>query len=270
MLKQNKAIKRAYSFVAFSWTLGHWLLHFLKANKKIFGWQFRYLTQWALTASMLFHMCTLLHRCMWRRQPTVRKTAYMLAVSVCVVNMLVFVLYWPAFFLQPGLIGALTMSVSQDVFVHAVSPLSVFFDAMFWSKPFKKEHYKSSQAFTFAVFLSYVFWLEVLVTPLGKMPYAFLRVAPWTHRCLCYVVSFVIGLVLHRMFFFGVSGFTACSRSKPRVAKTMVSSPKLVSGMLAKASLSSQTARQRVDDFPMDDVDKSTATPRDGLTGEGL
>ncbi|MCG8694209.1 MAG: hypothetical protein MI806_23625, partial [Minwuiales bacterium] len=100
--EQTGPILRSYRWAVFLLALGYWLYEFLEALDPAsgFGWQFRYFTIWALTASLLSAWAVLRLSMGWtRRRPET------LAGAAAAMNAVATAMYWKLHFQDPALVS---------------------------------------------------------------------------------------------------------------------------------------------------------------------
>lgn len=142
----------------------YWLQQFASNDYSAFGWQFRYLTIWALTfnlvaAGMMYARST---------GRTRRKFDAFISVSV-VLNGIVVYMYWKLWFTDPALVnGGDPLPWWKEYYLHALGPALQVFDALFILGAFR--YMKTVIAWLFVTMLAYIAWIEVLVGPLNDAP----------------------------------------------------------------------------------------------------
>ncbi len=189
--------------------LGYWFYQFTVTSMDSFGWQFRYLTIWGLTANVI--VAGLMLRFSLGRSD---RTHNPLVSATVVLGAMVVFLYWRLWFIDPALVNSDGPIVwYQEYYLHAVGPALMMFDAFFILGVFQRIW--RSLAVSLVIFLSYIAWSEVLVGPLndspvGKitngLPYPFLNDMDGDARTQFYLVTigtalgfFVAGVVFAKL-----------------------------------------------------------------------
>lgn len=150
---------RVFRSVAFGLALFFWLEQFRGLSGGVgFGAQFRYLTIWALTASVLSFGLAL------RRGPP----PLTLAAVATVMNGLVVVLYWRLFFIDPALVNNGTPVWWREYYLHLLGPLLQAFDALVVMAAFRAP--LRVAGWLAVLILAYVGWAELVVQPLNDWP----------------------------------------------------------------------------------------------------
>lgn len=185
----------------FRWTVlllavFYWLELFRRFAPEEFGWQFRFLTIWALTLSVVSAAAMLNHM---RGGPA----PYVLAATTAIFNALVLLLYWRLYFTDPALVnGSGEIVAWREYYLHGAGPLLQIFDALFLFGAFRKPI--STVAATMLGIVLYVSWIEFLVAPLNDaprgtvtsgLPYPFLNDLEPAGRMSFYLTTTATGLV---------------------------------------------------------------------------
>ncbi|WP_157937699.1 hypothetical protein [Oceaniglobus roseus] len=153
------AYRRAVLLLA----LGYWLYQFRHLGEAGFGWQFRYLTIWALTASLLSAFAVLRHA---RGRGTRPDT---LASVAAVLNALVVLLYWRLYLIDPALVnGANGIVWWQEYYLHLAGPVLQWIDALLLMGAFRAP--LRVLGVLAVLVLAYVGWIELAVAPLNATP----------------------------------------------------------------------------------------------------
>ncbi len=165
MSRNTSTAITAYRWVVFLLALGFWLYQFTRFPIEVFGWQFRYLTIWGLTANLIVAWMMLRHSMGWSDR------TYNAFVSASVVlGAMVLFLYWKIYFTDPTLLygGEKPLPWYQEYYLHGLTQLLMWFDAFFILGIFRNPW--RSLAIMMAIFLSYIVWIEMLVQPLNSFP----------------------------------------------------------------------------------------------------
>lgn len=164
-----------------------------------FGWQFRYLTNWALTLSMVAAAMMLTRRFGGRDD---RGAVFVSLVAV--VNMLVVFSYWRLYFIDPALVnGGESIVAYREYYLHLAGPVLQLIDVLWIKRAFR--FVGRTVAWLAVAIVVYVTWAEAVVGPLNAepvgdvtsgLPYPFLNDMTWTERGMFYLSIFVTGIVL--------------------------------------------------------------------------
>ena len=128
MDQHSRAVLR-YRWFVFLLVLGYWVYQFhqMLDPSNGFGWQFRYLTIWALTASLLSAGAVLRLSMGW----TDRRPEVLAGVTV-VMNALVVYLYWKLWFDDPANVNNGGPIIWwQEYYLHALGPV------LQWGRPMR-------------------------------------------------------------------------------------------------------------------------------------
>jgi hypothetical protein len=180
--------------------LGYWIYQFFRIESWTdYGWQFRYLTIWTLTANVIVAAQML-------RLSLGRTTNEIPAfVSfVVVMNISVVVNYWRLYLADPENFYPDGDSPDwwQEYYLHIVGPLLTWFDAFFIHGVFRR----LKRVFMYAVIfgIAYPLWIEGIVAPLNNepvgtvtsgLPYAFLNDMAIPERLIFYCAIVVSNFV---------------------------------------------------------------------------
>ena len=168
-----------------------------------FGWQFRYMTIWALTLSLISAAMMLIPYYGRRGEPG------SVFVSVtAIANMLVVFSYWRLYFQDPAMVnGGRDLVPYREYYLHLAGPLLQWFDVLFLKRGFRSP---MRIALWLAVMVVlYVEWVEFIIRPLNDdpvgtittgLPYPFLNDMSLADRGLFYLSVFVTGLVFILIF----------------------------------------------------------------------
>lgn len=163
-----------------------------------FGWQFRYLTIWALTGSLIAAAMML------TPQYGRRNGRGDVAVSVvAVLNMIVVVSYWRLYFDDPTLVNGENRIVPlREYYLHLVGPILQWIDVLVLKRGFRR---MGAVALWLGVLvIAYLVWAEAVVAPLNDgpvgtvtagLPYPFLNDMAPAARAAFYGVTWASGLV---------------------------------------------------------------------------
>ncbi|SFP90047.1 hypothetical protein [Tranquillimonas alkanivorans] len=185
-----------YRLFVFGLALVYWLYQF-KAVGSGFGWQFRYLTIWALTLSLISAAAMLRHS-LGRGGPP-----YALAAVTAVVNGLVVLSYWRLYFTDPSLVNSAGIAWWQEYYLHLVGPVLQWIDALVLFGAFRKPW--RTLGWLVTLILAYVGWIELAVQPrldwpqgsvTSGLPYPFLNDMAFDARLGFYAATGLSGLVL--------------------------------------------------------------------------
>jgi hypothetical protein len=169
-----------YRWGVFLLALGYFLYQFATNDRSSVGWQFRYLTHWALTMSLISAWFMLR---LSRGTSTARHEGF--ASVTVVVNIMVVFLYWKIFLTDPTQFyvdGKVTNPWHQEYYFHLVGPLLQWIDAFFILGAFGP--IKRIASGVLCVVASYLFWMEAVVRPFNfdragsvtsGLPYRFLN-----------------------------------------------------------------------------------------------
>jgi hypothetical protein len=167
-------------------------------NMAEFGWQFRYLTIWALTLSMIA-AAMMLTRAYGR--PDDRAAVFVSVVAV--INMIVVVSYWRLYFDDPELVnGDNDIVAYREYYLHLLGPVLQWIDVVFLKRGFRRMG--APAVWLGVLVLAYLAWAELLVAPANAepvgtvtagLPYPFLNDMVLTQRLVFYGVTWASGLV---------------------------------------------------------------------------
>ena len=186
-----------YRFVSLVLSTGYFLYEFTGVNYDNFGIQFRYLTIWGLTGAVIANF--LLYTIKRKDFP---ETHFAFVSAVAVLNAMVVFLYWKLYFIDPNLVRSSDSIVwYQEYYLHALGPLLIIFDALFFNNAFSQ--IKRGSLTILGICLLYIFWTEALTRPLNNtpvgsvtsgLPYPFLNNMLIAERVGFYVTTTSIGL----------------------------------------------------------------------------
>ena len=171
--------------------LGYWVYQFFTNDPDSVGWQFRYLTHWALTLSVISALFMLR---LSRGDSTNRHEVF--ASVTVVMNIMVVFLYWKIFLTDPTQFyvdGIPTNPWHQEYYFHLVGPILQWIDAFFLLGVFRP--IRQIAIWLVVVVASYTVWIEAIVRPFNDdragtvtsgLPYRFLNNMEWPDRLLFY------------------------------------------------------------------------------------
>lgn len=166
-----------------------------------FGWQFRFLTIWALFGSGLSAWFMLQRS----RGKTTKRHEIWAGVMV-VVNVMVVYLYWSIFLNDPSSFyedGIRLVPLWQEYYLHGIGPLLQWIDALFILGVFRRG--ALTVAATAVLTLVYSIWIEFIVQPLNAtpvgsvtsgLPYRFLNNLDFAERISFYATNVCSALAL--------------------------------------------------------------------------
>jgi hypothetical protein len=191
--------------VCFTSAMLYWFYQFYVANYNGFGIQFRYLTIWGLTGSVI--VTGLLFMQTLSKQ---KENYFAVVSSVCVLNALVVFLYWRLYFIDPELVNYSGSIIwFQEYYLHLLGPLFLFVDSILLNRSFRQ--FKTGIILTLLISFSYVAWTEIVTTPLNNtpvgskaagLPYPFLNDMVLADRLIFYAISIVTGVFFYFLFWF--------------------------------------------------------------------
>ena len=116
-----------FRWFVFLLALGYWFYQFTVTSMDNFGWQFRFLTIWGLTASVI--VAELMLRFSLGRSD---ETYNPLVSATVVLGAMVVFLYWKLWFIDPALVNSDgPIEWYQEYYLHVVGPALMMFDAFF-------------------------------------------------------------------------------------------------------------------------------------------
>ncbi|QDY70037.1 hypothetical protein [Qingshengfaniella alkalisoli] len=197
-----KCIK-AYRLIVFGLALFYFVDRGLAADYANFGAQFRYMTIWALTGSVIAAGLMLVPR-FGRNGPAGARFVSLVAV----INALVVFSYWRLFFSDPTLVNGQRQIVAyQEYYLHLVGPVLQWIDVLFLKRAFQRV--QGVVLWLAVLVIAYVSWAELLVAPRNAepvgsvtsgLPYPFMNDMVMGERLAFYVSTFVIGLIFIGLF----------------------------------------------------------------------
>ena len=137
---------------------------FFITDHSMLGWQFRYLTIWALTANC-FSSALMLNA--FPKVFTDSKNE--IITSIIILNAAVVFLYWRLHFIDPKLINGDNARIWYlDYYLHLVGPVMQWIDGALIYGAFKKP--LKSFKYIIILFASYTLWIELIVQPYNSIP----------------------------------------------------------------------------------------------------
>ena len=171
-----------------------------------FGWQFRYMTNWALTLSLISAGLMLTERYGRRDGPDgIRdgRPGAVFASVTAVINMMVVASYWRLYFQDPTLVNGETAPVPyREYYLHLVGPALQWADVLLLKRGVR--HLRATALWLGLLVLAYVGWAELVVAPLNDepvgsvatgLPYPFLNDMTFPARLGFYAATGAAGLV---------------------------------------------------------------------------
>jgi len=152
--------------VVFLLALGYWIYQFFRIEAwSDYGWQFRYLTIWTLTANVIVAAQMLR---LSLRQTTNEIPAFV--SFVVVMNISVVVNYWRLYLADPENFYRDGDSLDwwQEYYLHVLGPLLMWIDAFFIHGVFRR--LKRVFIYALVLGLTYPLWIEWFVAPLNNEP----------------------------------------------------------------------------------------------------
>ncbi len=185
---------------------GYWVSWlFWGASWEYFAGPYRFLTNWALTATLVASGLML-----GRSFGYVARRHDRLVGLTAVLNGMVVMLYWRLYLADPLLISPDTdHSITlQGWYLHLVGPALQWIDALFIHRSFRKP--LETATMTAMALLSYIAWMEWFISPrvnfpAGKVstgfPYPFLNDLTLDGRLTFYATNLIMALILLGIFF---------------------------------------------------------------------
>jgi hypothetical protein len=163
-----------------------------------FGWQFRYLTIWALSMSLV-SAAMMTTRTFGRRDG--RGSVFVSLTAT--VNMIVVVSYWRLYLDDPALVSSgRPIAAYREYYLHLAGPLLQWIDALFIKRAVHR--LMPTILYLGALVVVYLAWAEGLVAPFNEapvgdvttgLPYPFLNDMTPSERAQFYLATFVSGVV---------------------------------------------------------------------------
>ncbi len=169
-----------------------------------FGGPFRYLTVWALAASLLSASALLAVS----RGITTRRWEPLVNVAA-VLNLMVVFLYWRLYLQDPALVnqGGKPGAWWLEYYLHALGPLLQWIDALFLHRAFRRPFI--TIPWLLGTIVAYLSWIEGVVRPLcdvpagrvtSGLPYPFLNHLGVSGRAVFYATNLGFSLVALALF----------------------------------------------------------------------
>ncbi len=162
-----------------------------------FGWQFRYLTIWALIAHVYVGYRLLMVSC-----GRIDRVNDGIAAAAAALGLYVIIMYWGLFFIDPKLInGDHKPFWLREYYLHLVGPAILWFDIVFIRHALT--NIRRVVSFNIFICIAYCIWIEFVIRPLnlepiGSMtnglPYPFLNDMSFLWRLIFYLFSIVVGI----------------------------------------------------------------------------
>lgn len=192
-----------YRWIVFLLASGFFLYQFTQTSLGAFGWQFRYLTIWGLTANMVAAWFMLR---LALGKSTNSHNDFVSAATV--LGAVVVFMYWRLYFINPALVnGGGPIVWYQEYYLHLLGPILMWIDAFFILGAFRQ--IRGTLGYLAVFFLGYIAWVELAVhplndTPVGKvtsgLPYPFLNDMDLGQRLQFYATTIVTALVIAAVF----------------------------------------------------------------------
>lgn len=192
--------RRRYRLVVFALVLFYFLDRFTAEIFVLdnFGWQFRYLTIWALSLSLISAGLMLTDR--FGRADG--RGAVFVALTA-VVNLIVVISYWRLYATDPAMVnGGREIVVWREWYLHALGPALQWIDALALKRALRRPGRVALALL--ALVAVYVVWAEAVVAPLNDapvgtvtagLPYPFLNDMAPAARAVFYAQTCALGLV---------------------------------------------------------------------------
>lgn len=187
-----------YRWAVFVLALGYFFYQFTQTDLSAFGWQFRFLTIWGLTANLI--AAWLMLRLVLGRS---KKTYNPFISATVVLGAVVVFMYWKLWFINPALVNSDGPIVwYQEYYLHALGPLLMMIDAFFILGAFRR--ILPTLGCMLAIFIGYIAWVEILVRPLNSfpvgtaesgLPYPFLNDMVLNDRLVFYATTIATAVV---------------------------------------------------------------------------
>lgn len=183
---------RTYRWIVFALAAGYLVYNVLANSWSGFGGPFRYLTIWALVASVVSGWLML-------RRPEAKVWPQVTAV----LNVMVVFLYWRLYFTDPSLVnGGNPIIWWQEYYLHALGPALQILDALFIAAAFGRP--LRAVPALLGVIVIYCLWSEFVIAPLNDkpagsvtsgLPYPFLNDMALNARLAFYATNLAFSLV---------------------------------------------------------------------------
>jgi len=156
---------KTYRWLVFLLALGYSLYLFVVTDHSAFGWQFRFLTVWALTANLL------VAGQMLRLSLGKTKNDWNSFVSMGIVlNVVVVVNYWKLFLTDPTALNSDGDGLIwyMEYYLHLIGPILMVFDAFVFVGAFR--NVRRVCLYAVILCLAYPVWAEFVVAPMNFLP----------------------------------------------------------------------------------------------------
>lgn len=180
--------------------IGFWAHQFALQDLADFGWQFRYLSIWALTVAVMASAAAALSPA--DPEAGSADTIVLLAAALSAMQA---VCYWVLRAGDP--VGVATEGIvdvsARSLYLHAVMPVLLWIEAIFLTRATRGT--LGAAAWLLVVLAAYVLWIEAAVAPLNPvpagdvrtgLPYPFLNDMTQGARAAVYLRAMVLGLAM--------------------------------------------------------------------------
>lgn len=189
---------KPFRIIVFLLTVGYSLEQCVGLDPDTFGWQFRYLTIWTLTANMIvaFQMLCLSYGLTTKRWES-------FVSLVVVMNMAVVIQYWRLYLMDPLNVSPAEGTLWwKEYYLHALGPILMWIDAFLILGVFSR----LKPVFFAAILLgiAYPAWCELVLHPMNDkpvgsvtagLPYPFLNNMEFGARMIFYAFSTIANFV---------------------------------------------------------------------------
>lgn len=159
----NSSAIRGYRVVTFALALFFAIYMFTETSWQHFGLHFRFLTIWGLYAYFIVSWL-MLRRSLGK---SVRDWNPFVSATV-VLSIIVVFMYWKLYFIDPSLVNTGTPKWFLEYYLHALGPLLVTIDALFFLGAFRRM--LATFGVVMAMFLGYIAWIEIVIRPMNSTP----------------------------------------------------------------------------------------------------
>ncbi|WP_193222002.1 hypothetical protein [Amylibacter sp. SFDW26] len=203
-MEQSTGVIR-YRWVVFLLAAFYFTYGFIGTDHNFVGWQYRYLTNWAMTLSTISAFL-MLQRSLGRRD----QRHEVLASATMVINFMVVLLYWKIYLSDPTQFyvdGVRTSPAWQEYYLHLLGPVLQWIDALFILGTFR--HIKKTIGLAVSITLIYVVWIEGIVSPFNAspigsvttgLPYRFLNNLELADRGMFYIQNIAVAVIMALVF----------------------------------------------------------------------
>ena len=187
-----------YRAVVLILALFYWLYQFGGVAEDPFGWQFRYLTIWSLTANTVAAGLLLRYSLGYTD-----KDWNSFISAAMVISMVVVIQYWRLHLIDPKLVGSGEIPWHQQYYLHLLGPILLWIDAILILGTFK--NIKKILIIITIFSISYPIWMECFLQiintkPSGLitdgLPYPFLNDMRVIERVVFYTISIGLNYLL--------------------------------------------------------------------------